>query len=306
MADMQLNMRVSEEVADRFRAFCKDQGISQPQGMDSLLSMMELVQAKEAMPNRQTEIEGFEMHIKAVMDAFVNSLAVNADAEERVKQQFISSLESKDKTIMNLQDQVEAYKTMLVDAQSAQQQSEDRTAAAEAATAAAEKAKAAAEQATEAARQTAEDKAAIADMLTAKLQEAETKLAGYDDLSAAVQDGKAKVAELQGQMKEAEYAHKTAAMEAEIKVAKEKAAVQEQAAKDREQQERTHAAEIKALYEKMSAYQDEITSLSKSLIERQDEIAALNKGLSEKQDEIAALSKALTEKQEQEQPEAKS
>ena len=267
MGDMQLNIRVPEEVADRFRTFCKEQGFSQPQGMDSLLSMMDLVQAKEAMPNRQTEIEGFEMHIKAVMDAFVNSLAVNADAEERVKQQFIAALESKDKTIMNLQDQVEAYKTMLVDAQSAQQQSEDRTAAAEAATAAAEKEKAAAEQATEAARQTAEDKTAIVDMLTAKLHEAETKLAGYDDLSAAVQNGKAKVAELQEQLKDADYAHKAAAMEAEVKAAKERAAIQERTAKDREQMERTHAAEIKALYEKMSAYQEQIAALTVRLME---------------------------------------
>lgn len=270
MADMQLNMRVSEEVAERFRAFCKDQGVSQPQGMDSLLSMMELVQAKESLPNRQTEIEGFEMHIKAVMDAFVNSLAINAEAEERVKQQFISSLESKDKTIKNLQDQVEAYQAMIADAQAAQQESEDKVAAAEAATAVAEKETAAAEKNAEAARQTAEDKSSIIDMLTMKLKEAENKVAGYDDLSAAVQKGQSQIAELQGKMKEAEYNHKTELMEAEVKAAKEKAAAQEQAAKDREQMERTHAAEIKALYEKMSAYQDQIASLTKSLTEKQE------------------------------------
>lgn len=270
MADMQLNMRVSEEVAERFRAFCKDQGVSQPQGMDSLLSMMELVQAKESLPNRQTEIEGFEMHIKAVMDAFVNSLAINAEAEERVKQQFISSLESKDKTIKNLQDQVEAYQAMIADAQAAQQESEDKVAAAEAATAVAEKETAAAEKNAEAARQTAEDKSSIIDMLTMKLKEAENKVAGYDDLSTAVQKGQSQIAELQGKMKEAEYNHKTELMEAEVKAAKEKAAAQEQAAKDREQMERTHAAEIKALYEKMSAYQDQIASLTKSLTEKQE------------------------------------
>lgn len=267
MGDMQLNIRVPEEVADRFRTFCKEQGFSQPQGMDSLLSMMDLVQAKEAMPNRQTEIEGFEMHIKAVMDAFVHSLAVNAEAEERVKQQFIAALESKDKMIVTLQAQLEAYQSMLADAQAAQAECEDQTAAAEAATAAAEKEKVAAEQATEAARQTAEDKTAIVDMLTVKLQEAEGKLAGYADLSAAVQAGKDKVAELQEQMKDAEYTHKAAAMEAEVKAAKEKAAVQEQAAKDREQMERTHAAEIKALYEKMSAYQEQIAALTVRLME---------------------------------------
>ncbi len=257
MADMQLNMRVSEEVAERFRSFCKEQGVSQPQGMDSLLSMMELVQAKEALPSRQTEIEGFEMHIKAVMDAFVNSLAINAEAEERVKQQFVSALESKDKTIISLQDKAEALQTLLAEAQATEQDSQNRAAAAE------KEAAAAAEMAA-AAQRTAEDKTAIVEMLTAKLHEAESKLGSYDTLKSAAQTAQEKVTQLQGQLKEAEYAQKTAVMEIEYKAAQDKAAAQEQAAREREQLERSHAAEVKALYEKMSAYQDQIAALTKN------------------------------------------
>lgn len=252
MSDIQLNMRVSEEIAERFRTFCREQGISQPQGMDSLLSMMELVQAKDAMPARQTEIEGFEMHIKAVMDAFIYSLSINAEAEERVKQQFISSLDSKDKTIIRLQEEVEKLQDRLAETQKIEQESENRAVEAE-------KKAAAASDAAEAAQQSAEDKAAIVDMLTSKLREAESKLGDYDSLKMAARTAQEQVSQLQGQLKEAEYTYKTKCMEFEYKAA----IAQKEAAKEREQIERSHNAEIKALYEKMSAYQEQIANLTK-------------------------------------------
>lgn len=263
MADMQLNMRVSEEVAERFRAFCKEQGVSQPQGMDSLLSMMELVQAKETLPTRQTEIEGFKMHIKAVMDAFLYSLSVNSEAEERVKQQFVGALESKDKTIISLQEKTEALQTMIAEAQAAEQESQNRAAAAE-------KEATAANEAAAAAGTAAADKAAIVDMLTAKLNEAEGKLGSFDTIRAEAQAAQEQVKQLQGQLKEAEYTHKAALMEVEYKAAQDKAAAQEQAAKEREQLERNHAAEVKELYEKMSVYQDQIATLTKNQIEKKE------------------------------------
>lgn len=244
MADMQLNMRVSEEVAERFRAFCKEQGVSQPQGMDSLLSMMELVQAKEALPNRKTDIESFEMHVKALMDAFLHSLEINAEAEERVKAQFIASLESKDKTILDLQEKVEDLKTMLAEAKNGQQDSENRTAEAE------RKAAAAVEVA-ESAQRTAADKAAIVEMLTSKLQEAETKLSGYDTLRANEQTARVEIGHLKDQLKEIQFTQKSAEMELQLQLAKE-----------REQLERDHNAEIRALYEKMSVYQEKIAILT--------------------------------------------
>ncbi len=190
------------------------------------MSMMELVQAKEAVPSRQTEIEGFEMHIKAVMDAFLNSLAINAEAEERVKVQFSSTLESKDKTIMSLQERAETMQAILAEAQAVEQESQNRAAAAEKEAAAA--------------KRSAADKTVIVDMLTVKLNEAEGKLGGYDTIKEAVQ------------------------------TAQEKAATQEQAAREREQLERSHNAEIKALYEKMSANQDQIATLTKNQIEKKE------------------------------------
>jgi small-conductance mechanosensitive channel len=165
-------------------------------------------------------------------------------------------LESKDKTIISLQEKTEALQTMIAEAQAAEQESQNRATAANEAAAAAGTA--------------AADKAAIVDMLTAKLNEAEGKLGSFDTIRAEAQAAQEQVKQLQGQLKEAEYTHKAALMEVEYKAAQDKAAAQEQAAKEREQLERNHAAEVKELYEKMSVYQDQIATLTKNQIEKKE------------------------------------
>ena len=97
-------------------------------------------------------------------------------------------------------------------------------------------------------------------MLTSKLQEAESKLGGYDALQADEQAAKAEIGQLKEQLKEAQYAVKSAEMEAQLQIAKE-----------REQLERAHSAEIKALYEKMSAYQEQIAALTAPKPEKEPE-----------------------------------
>lgn len=102
----QTNFRVDQDTADKFREFCAAAGMNQAQGFDHMMQVLELDRAKEAVPSRATEIEEYEMHVKAILSAYTNSLAINNDAEERVKEQFSASLESKDKTIQDLQGQI--------------------------------------------------------------------------------------------------------------------------------------------------------------------------------------------------------
>lgn len=102
----QTNFRVDQETADKFRQFCMDAGMNQAQGFDHVMEVLEMDRAKEAVPGRATEIEEFERNIKAVMAAYMNSLEINSNAEERVREQFSAALDSKDKTIQDLQGQV--------------------------------------------------------------------------------------------------------------------------------------------------------------------------------------------------------
>lgn len=192
MADV-MSFRVKKEIADRFRTFCKEYGMNQELGMEHLLQVVELDKAKELIPGRRTEIEEFEVFCKKILAAYMNSLDVCHNAEERIREQFAHALDSKDKTISDLQDKVTELK-------------EDKTSAEQmAATAAQSAARAikdesiAREQVETTTKLIAEKDRTIA-TLADKLAIAENKLAGYDELKAEKTDLERKIRELDAEM----------------------------------------------------------------------------------------------------------
>lgn len=175
----QTNFRIDQETADAFRKFCEANGMNQAQGFDHIMQIVEMDRAKAAAPTRITEIEGFEKSLKDIMAAYLYSIEINQNAEGRIREQFASDLDRKDKTIDDLRakaEQLQAAKdaadAAAADAVKAKDQAEKDAAAAEKVRIAAEK--------------TAEDKQTIADTLAAKLAEAEKKAEGFDDLKAAL------------------------------------------------------------------------------------------------------------------------
>lgn len=186
----QTNFRIDQESAQRFRTFCEDNGMSQAQGFDHIMQVVEMDRAKSVAPSRSTEIEGFEKSIKDVMAAYLYSIEVNQQAEGRVREQFASDLDRKDKAIdelrakcEQLQSEKDAAKSVADEALKAKAQSDKDAAAAERGRIAAEK--------------TAQDKQTIAETLATKLAETEKKAEGFGDL-------KAKLASSQDALKVAE------------------------------------------------------------------------------------------------------
>ena len=235
----QTNFRIDDETADIFRKFCAENGMNQAEGFGHLIKILELDKAKAAAPGRATEIEEFERHIKAVTEAFLRSVEINAAAESRIKEQFAADLSRKDKTIADLRIKAE------------QLQAEKDTAEAAAAEAVkakdqAEKDAATAEKVRIAAEKTAEDKQTIADTLAAKLAEAEKKAEGFDDLKAALSSS--------------EEARKTA--EQRIKdIQRDAAEAAKDAAREAERAKDQAVKEISdALQAQISALQDELRS----------------------------------------------
>ena len=109
------SFRISDSVAEKFKAFC---GEFQNAALDSLITTYEMQNAKSVLMDRKTEITEFDTHIQAIQSAFLRSLELNENAEQRVKTEFNSLLSSKDETIMQLQaekakamEQTEQYKT---------------------------------------------------------------------------------------------------------------------------------------------------------------------------------------------------
>lgn len=106
----QLNIRVDENSVESFRKFCEENGVSQAQGFDHIIQVIELNKAKAAIPTREQEMESFEMHMKALLDAYLRSIETSTETEERVKEQFRSELNSKDKIIADCQKKIEELK----------------------------------------------------------------------------------------------------------------------------------------------------------------------------------------------------
>ena len=81
--------------------------MNQAQGFDHVMQVVALDKAKSSVPSRITEIESFEKSVKDIMDAYLYSIKINQDAEERIREQFASDLERKDATIDDLRAKIE-------------------------------------------------------------------------------------------------------------------------------------------------------------------------------------------------------
>lgn len=110
MSIKQANFRIEESDANNFRRFCEENGFNQAQGFDHIMQILELNKAKEVTPTRQTEIEEFERSMKTVLNAYLNSIEINNNAEARIREGFSTDLKTKDKTISELQEKVETLK----------------------------------------------------------------------------------------------------------------------------------------------------------------------------------------------------
>lgn len=208
----QANFRIDQDTADRFRAFCEENGLNQAQGFDHIMQIVELDKAKAVTPDRMTEIEGFEKSVKDIMSAYLTSIEINNNAEARIREQFASDLMRKDKTIDELREKIVILQKEKDEAKLA------RDAAIGAQAQAEERAKTSVEQ-MEAAKKNASDQERINAMLTTQLADAAGKLDGYDALKALEADLSRKLEEAKRNIdeakKNAENALKAAKLEAE-------------------------------------------------------------------------------------------
>ena len=104
----QANFRITQKAADAFRAFCEENGWNQAEGFDRMIAQAELNKSKSALPSREVEIESFEKSMKDIMDAYLRSLEIYEDAEERIKMHYSSELTRKDRKIADLETEVSA------------------------------------------------------------------------------------------------------------------------------------------------------------------------------------------------------
>lgn len=189
------SFRVTDDVMSRFREIQSEMDLTQDAALKMLVDAYELEQAKNAIPDRETEISNFQLKANELVEAFLYSLQINQDAEARIRAEVALQLESKDKIIQELQERVEAQKELAVAANTAAMEAENKQKQAE-------EAEKTAKERAQAAEKTAADKTAIAEMLQGKLTEAEAKLTEYPNLKSENEERAKKIEVLQQELKE--------------------------------------------------------------------------------------------------------
>jgi len=266
----QTNFRIKPADAEAFRTFCKEHGLGQAEGFNFLVKQMELVNAKAALPDRDTEIAAYQNIMNEAVSMFTASLQREADVRDRCRAEFAQDIESRDATIKDLQEQKKELKAKLDETKQAAKDAEDaaRTAkeAADAAVDAAVKEKKAAEAI---ANEAKDAKESLKSQLTDSerhVAELEGMQAGYDAIAAEKAELMAEISRLNqdaldaARMAEKDKADAIAAMQKKLDDAAHKAEVDaEKAARAADQ------AKAQAVSEAQAAMQNTIDSLREEL-----------------------------------------
>lgn len=111
------SFRLSEEVTNKLKQLCENFD-NQNAALSAMINAYEVQNAKATIVDRQTDIADYDTHIQAIQSAFLRSLELNENAEQRIRVEFRNLLDSKDKMIMQLQadkaqadEQTEKYKS---------------------------------------------------------------------------------------------------------------------------------------------------------------------------------------------------
>ena len=120
------SIRADETILEQFKEI-SEQFPNQSVALESLINAYKMQTAKVKVVTRQTEIENFDSHLQALSSAFVNAIELNENTEQRIRVEFQQQLESKDKTIIELQAKAETSKTEFNDLKKKFEEIESKT-----------------------------------------------------------------------------------------------------------------------------------------------------------------------------------
>lgn len=102
------SIRVEDAVMEKFKKLVSDGDFpSQNQALQALITCYEIDKGRAILPDMKMDIDDFQAHVDAILQGFLHALELNNGAENRIRNEFSTSIASKDKTIASLQGQVE-------------------------------------------------------------------------------------------------------------------------------------------------------------------------------------------------------
>lgn len=105
------SFRIDDETAEKFKEISSTIGGNQQETLAKLIEAYEFQSGKAVLTEKKADIEQFEKYVTAITRMFMGSLDDNRNIQETVRTQFDAQLNSKDTTILNLQDENKKLKT---------------------------------------------------------------------------------------------------------------------------------------------------------------------------------------------------
>ena len=274
----QVNFRLTEDAIENFRAFCEEQGVTAAQGFDHMMQVVELDRTKQGVPERQTEISDFEMHTKAILGAYIQSVQLCEGAELRAAESFKAQLASKDQCIAEYQDQLRQSKEQIARLLGAERALED--AHAEIGSMQSELSAMADAQQIQLEQHTSQlrDKDNLIDILQKQLNDVQSKVTSYDELKTERDTLALEVSKTQAQMKELMREHER---NLETALGSIRTDMSKQIATLKEQLQECKIESVNLLRNSESAAAAEIRQLEKEKADLREQLAKLNTQISQ-------------------------
>lgn len=109
MADQKpFSVRADQEVIDKYSKIAEAAGLKKSELLPVLLASYSQTQAKAALPGRGTEIENVESLLNQLKDAYLHSLELNVNAEQRIRQEFETRIASNEQAVASLKQKADA------------------------------------------------------------------------------------------------------------------------------------------------------------------------------------------------------
>lgn len=112
MADKVVSFRASEETVEKLNEIAAGFE-NKNEFLSALITAHEFGKAREALPAQATDIDDFRARLDGVLAAYMHSLELNANTEQRIRGEQATLLGSKDKTIATLQEAEEKLRSEL-------------------------------------------------------------------------------------------------------------------------------------------------------------------------------------------------
>lgn len=110
------SLRLDDAVMERLKEITKQIGGSQQDAMNALINTYNLAENKQRFPDHKANLENFENYTSQLLGMYTQSLRANYDMKAMVEERCRDELRSKDRTIQDLQKELDSAKKTAEDA----------------------------------------------------------------------------------------------------------------------------------------------------------------------------------------------